>query len=403
MPEQTELKKELLKDAHYSSYSIHPGGNKMYQDLKKLYWWNNMKKEIGEYVSKCYTCQLINIEHRKPAGELKPLPIPEWKWEHITMDFVSALPRTRERYDSIWVIVDRLTKVAHFIPIKTGYTLEQLAKLYVKEIVRLHGVPVSIVSDRDTRFVGRFWKSLHNALGTKLYFSTAYHPQTDGQSERTIQTLEDMLRACALDLEDSWDKDLPMVEFAYNNSFHASIGMPPYEALYGRKCRSPIHWDEVGDRQMLGPEMVQDAVDKVKMIRQRLQAAQSRQKSYADKRRRPLEFQVGEHVLLKISPTKGVVRFGLRGKLNPRYVGPFQILEKIGDVAYRLALPPSLDGVHNVFHVSMLRKYVTDPDEVIALEPLEVRPNLTSVERPVRIVDMKEQNLRRRVIRYVKV
>ena len=144
--------------------------------------------------------------------------------------------------------MDRLTKVAHFLPIKTGYTLERLAKMYIKEIVRLHGIPVTIVSDIDTRFVGRFWKSLHKALGTKVVFSTAYHPQTDGQSERTIQTLEDMLRSCALDFGGSWDEQLPLVEFAYNNSYQASLQMPPYEALYGRKCKSPIHWNEVGDR-----------------------------------------------------------------------------------------------------------------------------------------------------------
>ena len=220
--------------------------------------------------------------------------------------------------------------------------------------------------------MGRFWKSLHKALGTKVVFSTAYHPQTDGQSERTIQTLENMLRSCALDFGGSWDEQLPLVEFAYNNSYQASLQMPPFEALYGRKCRSPIHWDEVGDKQMLGPELVQDALDKVKLIRQRLQAAQSRQQSYADKRRRPLEFQVGEQVLLKVSPAKGVIRFGLRGKLNPKYVGPFEILEWIGDVAYRLPLPSSLDGVHNVFHVSMLRKYVRDSKQVVELEPLNV-------------------------------
>src|SRR5262249_49120892 len=219
VPMQGDLKKELLREAHYSSYSIHPGGNKMYQDLKKLYWWNNMKKEIADYVARCHTCQMINVEHRKPAGELRSLPIPQWKWEHISMDFVSALPKTKDKFDSIWVIVDRLTKTAHFIPIKTGYKLERLAQIYVKEIVRLHGVPVSIVSDRDTRFVGRFWRSLQQALGTKVVFSTAYHPQTDGQSERTIQTLEDMLRACVMDFKGSWDEHLPLVEFAYNNSY----------------------------------------------------------------------------------------------------------------------------------------------------------------------------------------
>ena len=157
------------------------------------------------------------------------------------MDFVTALPRTNAGHDMVWVIVDRLTKCAHFIPLKTGFTMEKLAQTYVEEIVRLHGVPLTIVSDRDPRFVSRFWKSLHEALGTKLQFSTAFHPQTDGQSERTIQTLEDMLRACALDFGGKWDRHLPLVEFTYNNSYQVTIGMPPYEALYGRKCRSPLH------------------------------------------------------------------------------------------------------------------------------------------------------------------
>ena len=163
------------------------------------------------------------------------------------MDFVVGLPRSQRGNDAIWVIVDRLTKSAHFLPIRRTHSLEKLAELYVNEIVRLHGVPVSIVSDRDPRFTSSFWKSLHRAMGTKLTFSTAFHPQTDGQSERTIQTLEDMLRACILDFKGSWEKHLPLVEFSYNNSFHASIGMALYKILYGRKCRSLSHWDEVGE------------------------------------------------------------------------------------------------------------------------------------------------------------
>ena len=159
------------------------------------------------------------------------------------MDFVVGLPRTREGHDVIWVVVDRLTKSAHFLSVHTTYSMDQYAQLYIKEIVRLHGVPKSIVSDRDSRFTSTFWKSLHKAMGTNLAFSTAFHPQSDGQSERTIQTLEDMLRACVLDFQGSWNKYLPLVEFAYNNSYHSTIDMAPYEALYGRKCRSPIHWD----------------------------------------------------------------------------------------------------------------------------------------------------------------
>jgi len=273
----------------------------------------------------------------------------------------------------------------------------------VREVVRLHGIPRTIVSDRDPRFVSRFWKSLREALGTKLTFSTAFHPQSDGQSERTIQTLEDMLRACALDFEGKWDEHLPLVEFAYNNSYQATIGMPPYEALYGRKCRSPLHWDEVGEKILVGPDLVLEAVEKIRGIRQRMTAAQDRYKSYADKRRRPLEFSVGDHVFLKVSPTKGVVRFGVRGKLNPRYIGPYEVLERIGPVAYRLALPPSLSGVHDVFHVSQLRKCLAEEDAVIDMHQPEIRPNMTLPEQPKKILDRKDKVLRNKVVKLVKV
>ena len=175
-----------------------------------------MKNDIAKFVAECLTCQQVKAEHQRPGGLLQPLPIPEWKWEHVTMDFVVGLPRSLKGHDAIWVIVDRLTKSAHFLPIKVNFTLDKLARLYIQEIVRLHGAPVSIVSDRDPRFTARFWKSLQSAMGTTLNFSTAFHPQSDGQFERTIQTLEDMLRACILDLGGRWDGHLPLVEFAYN-------------------------------------------------------------------------------------------------------------------------------------------------------------------------------------------
>ncbi|KAM6551282.1 hypothetical protein CsatB_001090 [Cannabis sativa] len=204
----------------------------------------NMKKNLVKFVSRCLTCQQIKAEHQRPAGLLQPLTLPEWKWEDITMDFVVGLPRTTGLVDSIWVVVDRFTKAAHFLPVRTTFSVDQLAEVYVKEIVRLHGVPKSIVSDRDLKFTSKFWQSLQRAMGTKLKFSTAFHPQTDGQSERTIQILEDMLRACVMDFEGSWNKYLPLIEFSYNNSYQSTIGIAPYELLYGRKCRSPIHWDE---------------------------------------------------------------------------------------------------------------------------------------------------------------
>ncbi|GKV05622.1 hypothetical protein SLEP1_g17609 [Rubroshorea leprosula] len=354
VPYDEGLRTELLQEAHKSNYTIHPGSTKMYHDLKETFWWKSMKKDVAKYVSKCLTCQVVKAEHQKLGGQLQPLPIPEWKWEAISMDFIMGLPKTRRQFGAIW------------------------------EIVRLHGVPVSIVSDRDPRFIARFWRSFQKAMGTQLKLSTAYHPQTDGQSERTIQVLEDMLRACALDFPESWDDHLPLAEFAYNNSYHSNIKMAPYKALYGRRCRTPICWAEVG-------------------YGRRLKVAQDKQKSYADNRRRPLEFEVGDHVFFKVSPTKGVYQFGLKGKLSPRYIGPFEILERVGEVAYRIALPLELSNVHNVFHVSVLRKYESDPSHVINYEPLELKEDLSYTEQPIQILDRKEKVLRNKTVSLVKV
>ncbi|KAD5960304.1 hypothetical protein E3N88_11776 [Mikania micrantha] len=218
--------------------------------------------------------------------------------------------RGRRGHDAIWVIVDRLTKSAHFLAIREDYNTNKLAKLYLDEIVSRHGVPISITADRDSRFTSRVLQTFQKALGSQLNLSTAYHPQTDGQTERTIQTLEDMLRSCVIDFGGSWDTHLPLVEFSYNNSYHSSIKCAPFEALYGRKCRSPVCWAEVGESQFTGPELIQETTDKIAVIRDRIKAAQDRQKSYADTRRKPLEFQIGDKVMLKVSPWKGTVRFG---------------------------------------------------------------------------------------------
>ncbi|GKD85277.1 putative reverse transcriptase domain-containing protein [Tanacetum coccineum] len=365
----------IMDEAHKTRYSVHPGADKMYHDLRDMYWWPGMKRDIATYVSKCLTCLKVKAEHQRHSGLLHQPKIPEWK----------------------------LTKSAHFLATREDYSTDKLARLYIDEVVARHGVPMSIISDRDGRFTSHFWQTLQKALGTRLDMSTAYHPQTDGQSERTIQTLEDMLRACVIDFGGNWDVHLPLAEFSYNNSYHSSIRCALFKALYGRKCRSPVLWEEIGESSLIGPELVQETTDKVVLIKEKLKAARDRQKSYADNRRKPLEFEVGDRVLLKVSPWKGVIRFGTKGKLAPRYVGPFEILERIGPVAYRLRLPEELSSVHDTFHMSNLKKCLADANLHVPLDEIKIDKTLHFVEEPVEIMDREVRSLKRSKISLVKV
>ncbi|GJQ99655.1 putative reverse transcriptase domain-containing protein [Tanacetum coccineum] len=337
VPLKGDVRTLIMEVAYNSKYSVHPGADKMYYDLRDRYWWPRMKKDITVYVSRCLTCLKVKAEHQRSSGLLQQPEIPKWKWEGIAMDFVTKLPRTSNRLD----------------------------RLYLNEIVARHGVPISIISDRDSQFTSRFWQSMQEVLGTRLDMSTTYHPQTDNQSERTIQTLEDMLRACVLDFRGSWDVYLPLVEFSYNN--------------------------KVGEGQLIGPELVQETTEKISQIKDRLKVALDRQKSYADKRRKPLEFSVGDCVLLKVSPWKGVVHFRKKGKLAPRFIGPFEIVEKVGLVAYRLRLPEELNGVYDTFHVSNLKKCLADPTWQISLDEIQVDAKLNFVEEPVEILERDEE------------
>jgi transposase InsO family protein len=208
----------------------------------------------------------VKVEHLKSAGMLQPLPIPSWKWEDISMDFITGLPKTSRGFDSIWVIVDRLTKSAHFIPVKTDYRASRYAEIYVARIMSLHGIPKTIVTDRGTQFVSQFWKQFQKSLGTKLLYSTAYHSQTGGQTERVNQILKDMLRSCALTYQDQWDECLPLAEFSYNNSYQESIKMAPFEALYGYRCRTLLNWSEPRERWFYGVDLVKKTEEKVMQI-----------------------------------------------------------------------------------------------------------------------------------------
>nr|GEU61478.1 hypothetical protein [Tanacetum cinerariifolium] len=279
-----------MNEAHKSKYSVHPGIDKMYYDLKDRYWWPGMKKEITMYVSKCLTCLKVKAEHQRPSGLLQQPENPEWKWKRIAMDFMT--------------------------------------KLYLNEIVARHGVPILIISDRDSRFTSRFWQLMQKALGTRLDMSTTYHPQTDGHSERTTQTLEDMLRACVLDFRRSWDVRLPLVEFLYNNSYHSSVRCASFEALCGTL------WEE--------------------------------------------------------------------GELAPRFIGSFEIIEKVGPVGYRLDFLKELDGVHDTFYVSNLKKCLADPTLQVPLDEIRVNAKLNFVEDHVEILEREFKNLKRSRIAIVK-
>ncbi|GJY81202.1 putative reverse transcriptase domain-containing protein [Tanacetum coccineum] len=404
LPRYGDLRTLIMHESHKSKYSVHPGSDKMYQDMKQLYWWPNMKADIATYVSKCLTCLRVKAEHQKPSGLLVQPAIPQWKWENITMDFVTKLPRTQSGNDTIWVIVDRLTKSAHFLPMRETDPMDKLARLYLKEVVTRHGIPVSIICDRDPRFTSNFWRSFQKAMGTRLDMSTAYHPETDGQSKEPFNIMK-ICYALVVDktLLNGWEGHLPLIEFSYNNSYHASIKAAPFEALYGRKCRSPVCWAKVGDARLTGPELVHETTEKIVQIKHRMQAAHDRQKSYADVRHKPLEFQVGDRVMLKVSPWKGVVRFGKRGKLNPRYIGPFKVLAKVGTVAYRLELPQQLSRVHSTFHVSNLKKCLSDEPLAVPLDEIHIDDKLHFVEEPVEILDREIKKLRRSRIPIIKV
>jgi hypothetical protein len=232
VPRREALKKKILDEAHTSRYSIHPR-SKMYHGLRQQFWWTRMKCEVARYVSECDTYRKVKADYMKPGGLLQPLSILDWKWDDISMYFIVGLPMTAHKFDSICVIVDRLSKSSHFIPIRTRYDARKYAAIYIARVLCLRGVPKMIISNRGSQFIARFWEQLHASLRTHLIYSSAYQPQMDGQTECVNQILEDMLRACVLEHPGSWNQNLPWAEFSYNNSYQENLKMAPFEVLYG--------------------------------------------------------------------------------------------------------------------------------------------------------------------------
>jgi hypothetical protein len=249
------------------------------------------------------------------------------------MDLITGFPKSQKGHDAILVVVDQFSKVSHFLPVKETITAKQLADLYISRIVTLRSIPKEISSDHGSLFTAKFWESFQIAMGTHITWSTTYHPQSQGQVERVNQILEDMLRACVISFGKKWEESFPYAEFSYNNSYQASLKMAPFEVLYGRKCRTPLNWSETGEWLLIGPDIIQQFEEQVRIVRENLKAAQSRQKSNYDRKRWGSVYQPGEQAYLRVTPLKGTHRFGIKGKLAPRYIGPFRILARRGYVA----------------------------------------------------------------------
>jgi hypothetical protein len=287
------------------------------------------------------------------------------------MGFITGLPNSTKQNDDNMVVVEKLRKYAHFVPVKSTCKEIDIANIFMKDIFRLHGIPRDIVFDRDTKFTSIFWKSLMVGFEPKLLFSTTYHPQTDGQTERVNQILKDMLRMHVMHQLKKWEDYLPLVEFAYNNGYHESLKMIPFKALYGRQCKILISWSNPVDRITIRLDMLKEMEQQVIQIKKTLKISQDRQKSYADIKRTPREFKIGDHVYLRVRPRKSSLEMGTCAKMTPRYCGPFEILDREGPVAYRLALPPTVKA-HNVFHVSLLKKDVHDSNHIIDWSVIQV-------------------------------
>lgn len=336
-----------------------------------------MAKDIRAYIRSCDSCQRNKARNLRPAGLLKPLPVPQDRWEDVSMDFVFGLPRTSRGHDGVLVFVDRLSKMAHFIPTKQTVTAPEVARLFIDNVYRLHGLPKSIVSDRDPRFTGNFWRSLFKILKTKLNMTTAFHPQADGQTERTNRTWQAIMRHYVNHKPQDWDLQLSLVEFAYNNSPSMSTGISPFKIVYGRDPLVPSSFlsDEQPSTNIAALEdFIQDVYERVHLAQDAMQDAQVRQERYANLARRDDAFQVGDQVLLSTEDLN--VKFEPKvSKLQHKFVGPFMIVEVITPVTYKLALPANIYKVHPVFHVSKLRRYVqSDPDEFPDREDVNIQP-----------------------------
>lgn len=358
LPNALGIRQMVFHALHATPFTGHKGCNATTRLIKRQYYWSNMDADIKVWIQECPACQRNKSSNEPPAGLLQPLPVPARRWSDVSLDFITHLPKTRSGYTAILVVVDRLSKMVHFVPTHDTATAEDVARLFVDNIFVLHGMPERIVSDRDTRFTGTFWKALCDIWKCERQLSTAYHPQTDGQTERVNRTLEDMLRHWCSPDQNDWDEYLKLAEFACNNAYHTSVGETPFMLTFGQHPRTPASLFRLDARgELCNPSANQFAagmLDKVQKARRFLMGAQARQKAFADEKRRESNLQIGQYV--KLSTRNLAHRAKGTPKLQPKFIGPFQVTERIGKTAYRLLLPESM-RIHNVFHVSLLQPW----------------------------------------------
>lgn len=367
------LQQTILYEKHCLPIAGHLGVNKTYDTIKKEFYWPTLEKDVQQYIQSCDQCQRNKPTNKKPSGLLQPLTIPTKPWQSISIDLIVQLPITKQGNTAICTVVDRFSKMTHFIPTTTNVKAPELAEAFFRDIFRIHGLPKSIVSDRDSKFTSLFWRALFKLLGTKLNMSTAYHPESDGQTERANRTVEEMLRHFVSYQQDNWDTLLPGVEFAYNSSKNISTGFSPFYLVYGQELATPAAFispsfqrTNIEDTDQFLDRM-QQTID---LAKRSIIRSQDNQKKYADNKRKQEEFQVGDKVLLNSKHIRDPLQQESK-KLSARFLGPFEIISKVGQVAYELQLPYTMQ-IHPVFHVSLLRRYYEREGQLPPPDPIVI-------------------------------